>query len=172
MALLDLKRLTGAHLKAYARLEADAPLPADGAVLLPLDRMAQEGPGLQERTAPVGLLADTAAKAADIEPHLSRVELVAVAVPGFKDGRVFSLARRLRDDLGFNGEIRALGHLLPDQAEFLARSGVTSVEIDADDVDAFVARLTSFSLWYQDARDARPTVLELRHGRTRKRLAS
>lgn len=52
-----------------------------------------------------------------------------ILFPSFVDGRGFSLARLLRDRHGFTGEIRAIGSLIPDHAQFLLRSGFDTAEI-------------------------------------------
>ncbi|HZJ11845.1 MAG TPA: DUF934 domain-containing protein, partial [Methyloceanibacter sp.] len=54
---------------------------------------------------------------------------VAIRFPVFNDGRGISLARLLRERHGFTGEIRAIGHLIPDLAQFLLRSGFDTAEI-------------------------------------------
>ena len=59
-------------------------------------------------------------------PHLHTlldVDKVVVDIESFTDGRVFGLARLLRDELGFAGELNASGNYLPDQVSFLARCG-------------------------------------------------
>ena len=48
----------------------------------------------------------------------------------FKDGRPFTEIKKLRKYWKFNGEIRASGHILPDQYVFLNRCGVDSFEIE------------------------------------------
>ena len=48
----------------------------------------------------------------------------------FKDGRPFSEAKKLRIEFNFKNEIRAAGHILPDQYIFLLRCGFNSVEIE------------------------------------------
>ena len=48
----------------------------------------------------------------------------------FKDGRPFSEAKKLRVEFKFLNEIRASGHILPDQYIFLLRCGFSSVEIE------------------------------------------
>lgn len=50
----------------------------------------------------------------------------------FKDGRPFSLAKNLRKKKSFKNQIRASGHILPDQYSFLLRCGFDSVEIEKD----------------------------------------
>jgi len=49
----------------------------------------------------------------------------------FKDGRPFSEAKKLRVEFKFKKEIRASGHILPDQYIFLLRCGFNSVEIES-----------------------------------------
>ena len=56
----------------------------------------------------------------------------------FKDGRPFSIAKNLRKKLNFKNEIRASGHILPDQYIFLIRCGFDTVEIEDKDFDVWV----------------------------------
>jgi phosphoadenosine phosphosulfate reductase len=67
---------------------------------------------------------------------------IAISFPSFTDGRGFSLARLLRERHGFTGEIRAVGNLIPDHAQFLLRSGFDTVEI----ADPDTAHVWKFSL--------------------------
>ena len=66
---------------------------------------------------------------AGIECHLDRVAMVRIAFPSFADGRGFTLARSLRQ-LGYQGRLRAFGHVLADQYAMARRSGFDEVEID------------------------------------------
>ncbi|MFW8592675.1 DUF934 domain-containing protein [Cribrihabitans neustonicus] len=59
---------------------------------------------------------------------LDGVELVRVQFPSFADGRGFTLARKLRLK-GFEGRLRAFGHVLADQYAMARRSGFDEVEI-------------------------------------------
>ncbi|MBW3098381.1 DUF934 domain-containing protein [Pseudohoeflea coraliihabitans] len=63
-----------------------------------------------------------------LAPVLDRVALVALDFPAFSDGRGFSHATLLRDRLGYEGEIRAVGDVQLDQVPFMLRVGITSVE--------------------------------------------
>ena len=56
----------------------------------------------------------------------------------FKDGRPFSIAKTLRRKLNFKNEIRASGHILPDQYIFLIRCGFDTVEIEDEAFDVWV----------------------------------
>jgi uncharacterized protein (DUF934 family) len=62
---------------------------------------------------------------------------IAIRFPTFGDGRGISLAVLLRERHGFKGEIRAVGYLIPDLAQFLLRSGFDTAEI-ADPAQASV----------------------------------
>ena len=59
-------------------------------------------------------------------PNLGTIKCIAVNFPKFRDGRGFTHIRALREH-GFTGEIRAIGHVLPDQFMSLCRCGVSSV---------------------------------------------
>jgi len=54
---------------------------------------------------------------------------LAVRFDKFNDGRGLTIARLLREWHGFRGEIRATGHLIPDLAPHLARSGFDTAEL-------------------------------------------
>ena len=54
-------------------------------------------------------------------------------------------------------------------ADGLRRLGVDALDLPDEALAAAHARALDLpKLWFQFARDARPTVLELRHGRSRK----
>ena len=58
-------------------------------------------------------------------------QMIRIDFPSFKDGRGFTLARRLRL-MGYQGHLRAQGHVLADQYAMARRSGFDDVQIDAD----------------------------------------
>jgi len=55
--------------------------------------------------------------------------LISIDFPSFADGRGFSIAQRLRR-LGFDGELRARGHVIADQYPHALACGFNTVEID------------------------------------------
>lgn len=89
-------------------------------------------------------------------------DAVVLDFPEFKDGRAYSQARVLRERLGFSGEIRARGAIVPDQALFMARAGFTALEIGERDPAPYLAALGAYSVFYQPAADAAPPVHALR----------
>jgi len=68
---------------------------------------------------------------AAVEQQLEGVGAIRVAFPAFSDGRGFTLAARLRR-AGFNGRLRAAGHVIADQYAMARRSGFDEVEISDD----------------------------------------
>lgn len=108
------------------------------------------------------LVAEPDAAATVLEPNADHAALVsaaggnagpiAILFPSFADGRGFSLARILRDRLGFAGEIRAVGSLIPDQSQFLLRSGFDTAEIaDPGAAETWKASLAQIRHSYQPA---------------------
>lgn len=81
---------------------------------------------------PLGVFLTSDAAIADILGHLQELTLVVVEFPKFRDGRGFSLARALRERHGFTGDIRALGHVLPDQFAALVGCGFSSIVTPPD----------------------------------------
>ena len=82
--------------------------------------------------------------------EISKAKMVQISFETFKDGRPFTFAKILRKKHNFRGELRAVGHVLPDQFVFLIRCGFDSVEIKEGDKDAWLALLEmDEGLYYQ-----------------------
>jgi uncharacterized protein (DUF934 family) len=102
----------------------------------------------------LGLALAPADDVREIANDLAGLELLAITFPKFSDGRAFSQARLLREAHGFTGEIRATGHILRDQLNFLRRSGVDAVEVSKDAeawAKAWDAEAARFGGYYQPA---------------------
>ena len=159
MLLLD---RTGAIDDLWPRIPAETPLPARGRALVPADRLAEAAPLPLE----LGVEIDTDSDPADLAPWFGRLALIAVAVPGFADGRGFSIARRLRDR-GFPGRLRASGPVIADQFGYLLACGFDEVAVP-DSVAArqpaaqWMARLEAVSLQYQRGLPGRRPILDRR----------
>lgn len=76
---------------------------------------------------PLGVHLAAGITAEQIAPFLDRLALVAVEFPKFRDGRGFTIARALRERHFYRGEIRAVGHVLPDQFAALIQCGFSSI---------------------------------------------
>ena len=63
-----------------------------------------------------------------LEGRLAGIGHIRVIIPGFADGRGFTLARQLRR-MGFKGRLRARGPLIADQYAMARRAGFDELEI-------------------------------------------
>ena len=73
--------------------------------------------------------------ASDAEPDdlagcIDQIAMIRVDFPSFADGRGFTIAAQLRR-MGYQGRLRARGHVIADQYAMARRSGFDEVEIDA-----------------------------------------
>ena len=81
---------------------------------------------------------------------ISEATMVQINFETFKDGRPFTFAKILRKKHNFKGELRAVGHILPDQFVFLIRCGFDTVEIKEEEKDAWLELLEiDEGLYYQ-----------------------
>lgn len=102
----------------------------------------------------VGLRLEPGDQVRDIQDDLKHFDLIAINFPTFMDGRGYSMAKILRDRLGYTKEIRAVGDIMRDQLFYLARCGFNAFEIKPgrDIVDALKG-LDDFSVKYQVSSD-------------------
>ncbi len=107
--------------------------------------------------------ADPRALADDIRA----AERVALAFPTFKDGRAYSQARIIRQQIGFDGELIAEGEILPDQIVHMRRCGFTSADLAEDKLEAACAALEAAGPRYQAGDGDGVTIIERRRARRR-----
>lgn len=93
------------------------------------------GPGTKAQVVALSVLTDQTAvdlsntdDPAALAGHLDRLALIRVAFPAFNDGRAFTIARRLRE-MGYKGQLLALGPVIADQYAMLRRVGFDGAEI-------------------------------------------
>ena len=98
-------------------------------VLLPWELYLQQADSRSGETAPVISGAEDLAAVAE---QLLQLPLVGIAFPKFNDGRGFSQARLLREQYGFNGQLRAVGDVTRDRLRFMHRCGIDAMQIAAD----------------------------------------
>jgi uncharacterized protein (DUF934 family) len=89
-----------------------------------------------------------------LAPHLATLTDIAIVFPVFTDGRGYSQAAQLRKRLAYTGRLRAVGDVLVDQVNYMARAGFDEIELREDQsIDAARKVLTQFSAHYQAAQD-------------------
>jgi uncharacterized protein (DUF934 family) len=138
-------------------LVPDFPQDADLLVTLRLWQLRRED--LIERRGRVGLLLEAWNEPDGLAPDLPCFALLAVRVAKFGDGRANSLARLLRERHDYEGEIRAIGDVLPDHLHFMAQCGFDAFALREDqDPEEALAAFDDFSDGYQ-ASVAQPAPL-------------
>ncbi len=150
---------------SFAPVADDAALP-DGAVLVSLSRFQKERDALLARNTPIGVKLQSDQNPEVLADDISRLSLVALEFPKFRDGRAFSWARILRMRLGFTGEIRAVGDFLFDQVNYQHRVGFDAWEVpDHFTPEMFQQALSEMTDVYQPSADGKKTIRELRAAR-------
>ncbi len=150
--------------------------------VVPLDRWQREHDALSKAELKIGLALKADDTPFDIEGDVNRFDLMTVDFPAFTDGRGYTIARLLRERLGYQGELRAVGDVQRDQFAFLRRCGFDSIEgVSSVLVKLWDQALFDISVPFQAASDPQLPVPELRcrslpskpdHERRVKRLIS
>lgn len=134
-------------------------LPARGDFLVPLALWLERRAELLRRSDKLGLWLDSHEAPEAIAGDVGRFGAIAVNFPKFQDGRGFSIARLLRERYGYQGELRAIGHITRDHLYYLAGCGFDAFELrEGEDAEEALAAFATFSEAYQ-ASVARPLPL-------------
>lgn len=135
----------------WLRVEDEQALPNDGALLLPLARYLDQKAQLAGRQ--LGVLINGDDDIDSVIAEIDNLQLVAIEIPAFTDGRGFSFARLLRR-AGFNGQIRAIGDVTRDRLAFMERCGFDAYDIPAERFKPeIVEAFDEISVDYQGAAD-------------------
>lgn len=136
--------------------EAEGLPPDNPGWMVMLDEWKAHGPHASPRQFPMGIVLPTDADLADLGVDAAAlaarndVAFLAVFFPQYGDGRGYSLARILREEYEWKGEIRALGDVLIDTVYYLSRCGFDSfVTKDGHDPAEALASLNTFTEHYQ-----------------------
>lgn len=113
----------------WQTLEDTDQAPETGAVIISFERLKEEGDLLADKKLKLAVAVPNDFEIEELEPYLPKLEMVALNFPTFAIGRAYSQARSLREHLGFEGDIRATGDVLPDQAVLMMRCGFDSFEV-------------------------------------------
>jgi uncharacterized protein (DUF934 family) len=133
---------------AEAEGQASAPL------IISLEQWQDAGDAWLARGTALGVVLQPEHKVESLGEHLVHFGLIALPFSGPSEGRGYSQARMLREQLNFKGELRASGYVHRDQLFFMARCGFNSFEMPDAEFAAAEAALSTFSYAYQPANDA------------------
>lgn len=102
----------------------------------------------------VGIIIPTDANPSSLTPALNKAPAIAISFGAFADGRGFSLARILREDCDYQGELQASGDYMQDQLYYLKRCGFDSYVVGDDaDINSALESLGDFTDNYQASSD-------------------
>ncbi|TAK47513.1 MAG: DUF934 domain-containing protein [Xanthobacteraceae bacterium] len=147
----------------FIALADDAPAPDKGAVIVSAARFIAEPEVWLGRAAPLGVAWPNDRDVTELVPYLSRLALIALVFPKFRDGRAYTQARLLRERHGYRGQLRATGQVLRDQFLFMQRAGFDAFDVvKASDAEAFAATVARYSVFYAPTGDGRITVFRAR----------
>lgn len=145
-------------------LDDDAPLPDAGSCTVSLARWQSEHEALASTASGrIGVRIPNDIDVNEIIALLSNPACIALEFPKFSDGRAFSQARVLRDQLGYRGEIRAIGDVLRDQVSHMSRCGINAFELRADQsLEDALKAFQEMSVTYQPATDTAESIFQRR----------
>lgn len=125
-------------------------------LLLPMKYWLEHSENL--RLPVLGIWIDSDEEVEDIGEKANMFPVIAINFPSFTDGRGFTAGRLLRERYGYNGQLRAIGHVIRDQLFYLKRCGFDAFQLrEGTDLEEALKSLNDFSVTYQgDADDPNP----------------
>ena len=88
----------------------------------------------------------------ELDCNLEGIALIELFFPEFADGQLFSHAWLLRQRYQYQGELRASGQFIPDQAFYLSRVGINAFAPEkAEHLPIILNYLNDFSVTYQQS---------------------
>ena len=135
----------------------------EGGTSLTLARFLSEADAAIKVNTPIGVRLSPEDDPAELAPYLEKIALIEVDFPKYTDGRGYSQAQLLRRRYGYEGELRAVGHVLTDQILYMHRSGFDAYETARADLSNVVKALEEYSEFYQPAADGSVSVFRKRH---------
>ena len=134
-------------------LDKEAELPASGQNIVNVSAWEENAETLLAQGAGLWLDSDQAPSLISLE-DINSLPVIAINFPAFADGRGYSYAYILRKELGYTGELRAVGDVLRDQMFYMKRVGFDSFVVRNDrDAEDAIASLTDFENTYQASAD-------------------
>jgi uncharacterized protein (DUF934 family) len=137
----------------------DAEIPAGGDLIVTLARFQSEGDGLLAAGRRVGVRLQPSEEVEALAYDLPRLAVIELVFAKFRDGRPYSAARLLRERYGYGGQVRAVGEVLREQAQFMLRCGFDAfVPADGSGPDEWMSATRRYRHVYQRGVDHRPPI--------------
>ena len=144
---------------AFAYVADDDAVPASGDIVVTLARLLAEGDALLSAGRRVGVRLQPHEAVEDLAYDLPRLAVVELNFAKFRDGRPYSSARVLRGRLAYQGEVRAVGDVLREQALQMIRCGFDAfVPADGSTPQEWLEAARRYRHVYQRAADDRQPI--------------
>ncbi|MFK7862898.1 MAG: DUF934 domain-containing protein [Pseudohongiellaceae bacterium] len=119
-------------------------------LIVPLGFWQENQAELADYNGAIGVWLPSALDAEEVDIDWDLFPVIALDFPIFSDGRSYSNARLIRQNLNFKGELRAIGDILRDQLYYLSQCGFNAFALRHDqDPDGCVLALNDFATSYQ-----------------------
>ena len=123
-------------------------------LIVPLAFWLAERNRIQQRSGKTAVWLNSNEVPHSLGAELHNLELIALNFPIFSDGRSYSSARELRTNLGYKGEIRAIGDVLRDQLFYMSRCGFDAFAMREDqNLESALGAFSDFTEGYQASVD-------------------
>lgn len=116
----------------WTLLDEEADVPSSADIIIPLNVMLEKAERLSNHSGRIALLISNDIAVEDHADLVAKADMVVLELPAFTDGRAYSQARVIREELGFDKELRVKGDVLVDQAAYLQRCGFDSFDFDGE----------------------------------------
>jgi uncharacterized protein (DUF934 family) len=149
---------------SFVNITDEDAIPDAGDVILSLARFEAEGDALlSSNSRRVGVRIESDQEVEVLAYDLPRIAVVALAFPKYRDGRAYTSARLLRERFKYEGQVRAVGDVLQEQAGFMVRCGFDAFEpADGATPEVWTKAASRYRHVYQRAADDRRIALDQR----------
>lgn len=119
-------------------------------LIVPLAFWREERNRIKQRSGKTAVWLNSNELPQSLGEDLHNLEVIALNFPIFSDGRSYTSARELRSNLGYKGEIRAVGDVLRDQLFYMSRCGFDAFLMREDqDLEKALSAFDDFTDGYQ-----------------------
>lgn len=141
---------------SWTELDEEADVPSAADIIVPLSVLLEKADRLSNHTGKLGLRIENNVDIEDHKELIAKADLIMLELPAFTDGRAYSQARMLREELGFDKELRVKGDVLADQAAYLLRCGFDSFDFEGEfDAEVWQKSTNIMTTGYQRSYDNR-----------------
>ncbi|MBI3771310.1 MAG: DUF934 domain-containing protein [Gammaproteobacteria bacterium] len=151
--IIKQRRIVDDHWTLVAPETEISSLPS-GDIIVPLRLWQTHRSTLEQRSGKLGVCLTGDDDLEAIAAEVTRFPVIALSFPVFRDGRVYSFARQLRQQYGYRGEIRAVGEVLRDQLLYMERVGFDAFEVHPrQNIESALAAFDELTVKYQASSD-------------------